>query len=195
MYCTDRLCQWGTGSSLDGMSQRSHSLAVSAPYSIQSRYVSRMKTKRRHTEDALDQVHDSQAPWPQGIAPEGQLALATLVTLVQLAHTVALLGLVNFCILRVARRYLHDQPALQEKVVSALLTPLLLGDIFHMSVTMWALGDERWQPQKWRNSGTLWLTMMTGLSLLLPRVAWHLGMWRYVHTRDGRVLYGTKRTY
>ncbi|TCD68199.1 hypothetical protein EIP91_011371 [Steccherinum ochraceum] len=140
------------------------------------------------------EAHDRQAPWPSGAPPpDSPLALATLVTLVQLAQTVGLLGLINFFVLGATKRYLSGQPAVQEKIVSALLTPLLLGDISHLGITLWALGDARWDVMKWKKSGTLWLTVVTGLSLLLPRVAWHLGFGRYVHRRDGRVFYGIKR--
>jgi len=31
----------------------------------------------------------------------------------------------------------------------------------------------------------LWTTNLLGLSLMLPRMAWHLGIGRYVDTRDG----------
>lgn len=32
----------------------------------------------------------------------------------------------------------------------------------------------------------LWLTVILGLSLLVPRVAWHLGIGRYTEYRDGK---------
>jgi len=131
-------------------------------------------------------VHDQQAPWPSGTPPEAPLATATMVTLFQLAHVVGLLGSVNFYVLWTARRHLFGQPAIQEKVVGALLTPLLFGDVFHMYVTLWALGDQRWDVKEW--SGTLWITMVTGVTLLVSRIAWHLGIGRYVHRRDGHYL-------
>ena len=125
-----------------------------------------------------------QAPWPAHIAPPQRLPLATMVTVVQLAHVCGLLGLINFFLLRAARRYLSAHPALQEKVVSALLTPLLIGDILHLALTFWALGDMRWNLSEW--SYMLWLTVVLGLSLLIPRVAWHLGIGRYTESRDGK---------
>lgn len=92
------------------------------------------------------------------------------------------MGLINFCVLRAARRYLSNQPALQEKIVGALLLPLLIGDVLHLVLTLWALEDERWKFSQW--SGMLRATVFLGLSLMIPRVAWHLGIGRYVDTRD-----------
>ncbi|KAH8105303.1 hypothetical protein BXZ70DRAFT_998421 [Cristinia sonorae] len=132
------------------------------------------------------ELHDQQAPWPNGIRPKTPLPLATLVTILQLSHTVALLGFINFFLLWSARRHLSSQPALQEKVVAALLTPLVFGDVFHMAVTLWALGEDRWNVREW--SGILWATMVFGVGLLVPRVMWHLGIGRYVHARDGKNL-------
>ncbi|KAI0796716.1 hypothetical protein C8Q75DRAFT_729587 [Abortiporus biennis] len=129
------------------------------------------------------ETHDQQAPWPGGEPPLDPLPRATVVTIYQLAHVVGLMGLINFFVLGSARRYLFGQPAVQEKIVGALLTPLLFGDIFHMAVTLWALGETRWDVRNW--SGMLWITMVTGITLLGSRVAWHLGIGRYVHKRDG----------
>ncbi|KAI0650761.1 hypothetical protein C8Q79DRAFT_998535 [Trametes meyenii] len=129
-------------------------------------------------------AHDAQAPWPAGGAPDGPLARATQVTMLQLAHVVGLLGLINFFVLGAARKYLFAHPALQEKIVCALLTPLLIADVVHMSITWWALGDHRWSIGEW--SVLLWITFLTGLSLLVPRIAWHMGVGRYVDRRDGQ---------
>lgn len=129
-------------------------------------------------------AHDAQAPWPSGSAPPDPLARATQVTMLQLAHVVGLLGLINFFVLGAARKYLFAQPVLQEKIVGALLTPLLIADVVHLSITWWALGDSRWQFWEW--SGLLWITFLTGFSLLIPRAAWHLGVGRYVDRRDGQ---------
>ncbi|KAI0268383.1 hypothetical protein BC834DRAFT_952736 [Gloeopeniophorella convolvens] len=131
-------------------------------------------------------THNSQAPWPPSSPPPDHLPLATTVTILQLAHVCGLLGLVNIFVLGTARRYLSGQPTLQEKVVGALLTPLLIGDIFHLVVTLWALGDVRWKFLEW--SPMLWTTVILGLTLLIPRVTWHLGIGRYVEARDGKVL-------
>ena len=139
---------------------------------------------RRHISISLSKAHDAQAPWPSGSAPPDPLARATQVTMLQLAHVVGLLGLINFFVLGAARKYLFAQPVLQEKIVGALLTPLLIADVVHLSITWWALGDSRWQSWDW--SGLLWITFLTGLSLLVPRAAWHLGVGRYVDRRDGQ---------
>jgi len=128
-------------------------------------------------------THDQQAPWPSDTPPEGPLPRATLVTLMQLAHVCGLLSILNIFILGAARKHLHPYPALQEKIVSALLTPLVFGDVIHMYVTLWALGEVRWELRRY--SPMLWTTLILGLSLLLPRIAWHLGIGRYVHKRDG----------
>lgn len=106
-----------------------------------------------------------------------------MVTVVQLAHVCALMGLINVFVLSAARQ-LRSQPALQEKVVTSLLMPLLIGDVLHISVTLWALGDVRWHVTEW--SAVLWATIILGLSLLIPRITWHLGIGRYVHSRDAR---------
>ena len=106
------------------------------------------------------------------------------MTLLQLAHTVGLLGSINFFILWTARKQLWSQPATQEKVVGALLTPLLLGDVLHIVLTLWALGEERWDVSQWE--GTLWVTIVAGFTLMIPRMAWFLGVGRYVDARDGR---------
>lgn len=128
------------------------------------------------------QAHDQQAPWPSGAPPEGPLPLATRVTLLQLAHVCALMGIVNFFVLGAARKHLHSQLALQEKIVGALLTPLVVGDMAHLYVTFWALGEHKWDV--WRWSGMLWTTLILGLSLMVPRITWHIGIGRYVDKRD-----------
>lgn len=131
------------------------------------------------------QTYIQQAPWPQGEVPEGPLPKAAVVTLLQLAHTVGLLGTINMFVLWAARRHLWSQPAIQEKIAAALLTPLLLGDFLHIALTLWALGEERWDVSRWE--GTLWITIVTGLTLMIPRIAWHLGVGRYVERRDGQL--------
>ena len=59
---------------------------------------------------------------------------------------------------------------------------LLIGDFLHVLITLWALGDRKWDVWSW--SPLLWTTLLLGLTLLVPRAMWHLGIWRYVHTRD-----------
>ena len=129
------------------------------------------------------QTYVQQAPWPQGVEPAEALPKAAVVTLLQLAHTVGLLGSINVFVLWAARKHLWSQPAIQERVVAALLTPLLFGDFLHIALTLWALGEERWDVSQW--TGTLWVTVVTGLTLMIPRMAWHMGVGRYVERRDG----------
>jgi hypothetical protein len=94
------------------------------------------------------------------------------------------MGLINFFVLT-ALRQLDSQPALQEKIVRSLLLPLLIGDFLHIYVTLWPLGDTRWQLTKW--GPMLWATVVLGLSLMIPRIAWHLGIGRYVDRRDAPI--------
>jgi len=135
-------------------------------------------------------TYNAQAPWPSQGSPPDTLPTAALVTVMQLAHVCALVGIVNVFVLTSARWHLHSQPAVQEKIAFALFTPLLIGDILHIYVTLWALGDRRWDVWTW--TPMLWATVLIGLSIMLPRIAWHLGIRRYVDTRDS--IYLTKAT-
>lgn len=132
--------------------------------------------------DKIEQAHNAQAPWLQGPPPQ-ILPRATLVTILQLSHVCALLGLVNLFVLSAIRTHLKGHPALQEKIVFSLLTPLLIGDVFHLGITFWALGDQKWDFENW--TPMLWTTVILGLSLMVPRICWHLGIGRYVDFRDG----------
>ena len=125
-----------------------------------------------------------QAPWPPHVMPPVDLPPATKVTIMQLGHVCGLMGLLNFCVLRTARRHLSNQPALQEKIVGAMLMPLLIGDVLHLVLTIWALGDERWDFSQW--GGVLWATVLLGFTLMIPRITWHLGIGRYMDARDGK---------
>jgi hypothetical protein len=129
------------------------------------------------------QTHNAQAPWTADDPPPETLPRATLITILQLGHACALLGFVNLFVLRAAREHLHGNPALQEKIVFSLLAPLLAGDVYHLYITLWALGDQRWDLWTW--TPMLWVTVILGLTLMVPRVAWHLGIGRYVDYRDG----------
>lgn len=127
-------------------------------------------------------THNTQAPWPVDSPPPATLPKASIVTVIQLAHVCALLGVVNFFVLTAIRKHLSTDLAVQEKIVLALMTPLFIGDCMHLVVTLWALGDERWIISQW--SPMLWTTIVLGFSLMIPRIMWHLGIWRYVDTRD-----------
>ena len=101
--------------------------------------------------------------------PPPELPAATVVTVVQYSHVCSLIGLINYFVLTMARRHLASQPALQEQVARALLTPLLIGDLLHIILTLWALGDTRWDVSRW--TGMLWSTVVLGLGLFVPRLA------------------------
>jgi len=131
-------------------------------------------------------THDGQAPWPASAPPPDMLPRATLVTIMQLAHVCCLFGIINLFVLTAARRHLQHNLALQEKIVSALMVPLLIGDILHLTITLWALGDDKWDVLNW--SPMLLTTVILGCSLLIPRICWHLGIGRYVDSRDGHYL-------
>lgn len=137
-------------------------------------------------------------PWPVGAALPEVLPPATTVTVLQLAHTCALLGIINFFVLTAVREL--RSPALQEKMVMSLFAPLLVSDISHILVTLYGIGDTRWSVNEWPS--IVWITIITGLTLLIPRwvhedqpisrfaeyhpfrVCWHLGIGRYVDSRD-----------
>lgn len=104
-------------------------------------------------------------PWPVGVALPETLPAATIVTMLQLAHTCALLGILNFFILTAARDL--RSPALQEKMAASLFTPLLVSDITHILVTLYGIGDTRWNVDEWPS--IIWITIITGLTLLIPR--------------------------
>jgi hypothetical protein len=91
-----------------------------------------------------------------------------LVQVVQLGHVCALLGIINVFVLHAVRKELRNQPALQEKILGSLLYPLLMGDILHVYVTLWALGEDRWDITSW--CFTLWTTLGLGLTLMIPRL-------------------------
>lgn len=129
-------------------------------------------------------THDGQAPWPADSPPPAELPRASLVTVIQLAHVCFLIGVVNFFVLSAARDHLASNVAVQEKLVFSLLCPLLIGDLLHLYVTFWALGEDKWNLSTW--SPMLWTTIGLGLTLMIPRICWHLGIGRYVHRRDGQ---------
>lgn len=104
-------------------------------------------------------------PWPVGDAIPETLPAATTVIVLQLAHTCALLGIINFFVLTAVRDI--RSPALQEKMALSLFTPLVLSDISHILVTLYGIGDTRWNIDEWPS--IVWITIITGLTLLVPR--------------------------
>lgn len=117
------------------------------------------------TRPILSQTHNMNGPWPVGAALPETLPAATTVTILQLAHTCALLGIINFFVLTAVRGL--RSPALQEKMVMSLFTPLLVSDISHILVTLYGIGDTRWNINEWPS--IVWITIITGLTLLIPR--------------------------
>lgn len=104
-------------------------------------------------------------PWPVGVAQPETLPPATIATVLQLAHTCALLGIVNFFVLTSIREL--RSPALQEKIATSLFIPLLVSDVTHILVTLYGIGDTRWHVYEWPS--IIWITIITGLTLLIPR--------------------------
>ena len=99
------------------------------------------------------------------------------MTILQLVNVSFLLALVNLALINAARRcFAHDARA-QEVVYRALFAVLLFGDFAHIGVTLYAMGPEvRWKFGEW--SALTWVTVVTGVSLLVPRALWHLGVGR-----------------
>src|SRR6202035_4397708 len=128
------------------------------------------------------QLHDKQAPWPNDVAPI-DMPLASRVLIIQLGYAAWLMTTLNFFILGAARKHLAHDPALQEKVVAAFLYALAFGDFAHIAISLWAFGDIRWEFSKW--TSLMKTALILGLSLLIPRVCWYLGIGRYVRERDG----------
>jgi hypothetical protein len=148
------------------------------------------------------QTHNMNGPWPVGAVLPEALPAATTVTILQLAHTCALLGIINFFVLTAIREL--RSPALQEKMATSLFIPLLVSDVSHILVTLYGIGDTRSNIDEW--PFIVWITIITGLTLLIPRfvyhvqpisrfaecrvllnpirVCWHLGIGRYVDSRD-----------
>lgn len=85
--------------------------------------------------------------------------------MLQLAHTCGLLGVINIFVLTAIRDL--RSPALQEKMATSLFTPLLVADVSHILVTFYGMGDMRWRVGEW--PFIVWITIITGLTLLIPR--------------------------
>lgn len=117
------------------------------------------------TSPILSQTHNMNGPWPVGAVLPELLPAATTVTVLQLAHTCALLGIINFFVLTAVRNL--RSPALQEKMATSLFTPLLVADISHILVTLYGIGDTKWNLDEWPS--IVWITIITGLTLLIPR--------------------------
>jgi len=133
-------------------------------------------------------VHEQQGPWRD--TPPERLSTATLISMLQLAYLSALLGFINAFVLHAARKHLASQPALQEKITGALLKCIIFGDVAHMILTAYALNADGWSVTEW--PATIWVTFGIGTGLLVTRIAWCLGIGRYVEARDGKLANGKK---
>lgn len=92
------------------------------------------------------------------------------------------MGLINLSIINAARRYFAQDPRAQEVVYKALFAVLMFGDFAHIAVTLYAMGPEiRWDFGSW--SVLTWVTIVSCVSLLVPRALWHLGVGRDVPTQ------------
>jgi hypothetical protein len=52
-------------------------------------------------------------------------------------------------------------------MATSLLAPLLVTDFSHILVTLYGIGDTRWNIDEWPS--IVWITIITGLTLLIPR--------------------------
>jgi len=91
------------------------------------------------------------------------------------------MGLINLSVIHAARRYFIQDPRGQGVVYKALFTVLMFGDFAHIGVTLYAMGPEmRWEVGEW--NVLTWVTIVAGVSLLVPWMLWHLGIGRDVPT-------------
>jgi hypothetical protein len=91
------------------------------------------------------------------------------------------MALINLFIINAARHSFKQDPGAQEVVYKALFTVLMYGDFAHIAVTLYAMGPEmRWAFGNW--SALTWVTIIAGITLLVPRALWHLGVGRDVPT-------------
>ena len=123
------------------------------------------RTASIYAPNYYSQTHNMNGPWPVGVVPPETLPAATTATVLQLAHTCALLGIVNFFVLTSIREL--RSPALQEKIATSLFIPLLVSDVTHILVTLYGIGETRWHVDEWPS--IIWITIITGLTLLIPR--------------------------
>jgi hypothetical protein len=101
--------------------------------------------------------------------------------MLQLVNVFFLMALINLSIINATRRYFAQDPKAQEVVYKALFTVLMFGDFAHIAVTLYAMGSMKWEFGSW--SALTWATIIIGVSLLVPRALWHLGVGRDVPTR------------
>jgi len=108
------------------------------------------------------------------------------VTILQLVHLFVLLALINLFVINATRRQFAHDPKAQEVIYKALFTVLMFGDCAHLGITLYAMGPMRWEFGGW--SPLTWFSLTVGVSLLIPRALWHLGVGRGVPTHtDSKV--------
>jgi len=95
----------------------------------------------------------------------------------------AIIGFVCASVLRAIRSI--PSPTLQEKIAKSLLVPLAIGDVLYQFGVFYGIGDARWRSRDWPQA--LWLNVVVGITIFIPRVCWLLGIGRYVATRDSRL--------
>lgn len=94
------------------------------------------------------------------------------------------MALINLSVINAARRHFTQDPRAQEVVYKALFRVLMFGDFAHIGFTIYAMGpDMRWEFGRW--STLTWVTIVAGVSLLVPRALWLLGVGRDVPTGTG----------
>ncbi|ODN75846.1 hypothetical protein L202_05839 [Cryptococcus amylolentus CBS 6039] len=106
----------------------------------------------------------------------GKSVRGQLVT-TQLGSCFLLLAMISFSLFWVIKKNFKDQPAVQEKLVKALLIPLSIADLVHIGITLLALPVSHLQdPSAWTYvlKGNVWITSV----LFLVRSAWLLGIAR-----------------
>lgn len=125
-------------------------------------------------------------------------AVRTTICQAVVAH--AVIGLLIASVLGAIRKL--PSPALQEKIARSLMISLAIGDVLHLFGTFYGIGDVRWKAEDWPQ--VLWLNIIVGLALFIPRyagttpnprggdsyhyrVCWLLGIGRFVATRDSRL--------
>ena len=139
--------------------------------------------------------------WSSGFTEAGEVLPPTVHAIIcQTAVAHVVIGCISASILRTIRRL--PSQTLQEKMARSLMISLAIGDVLHLFGTFYGIGDVRWKAEDWPQ--VLWLNIIVGLALFIPRyagttpnprggdsyhyrVCWLLGIGRFVATRDSRL--------
>ncbi|WVQ76441.1 hypothetical protein IAR50_006108 [Cryptococcus sp. DSM 104548] len=106
----------------------------------------------------------------------GKSVRGQLVT-TQLGSCFLLLAMISFSLFWVIKKHFNENPAVQQKLVKALLIPLAIADLIHIGLTLLALPVSHLQdPSAWTYvlKGNVWITSV----LFLVRSSWLLGIAR-----------------